>query len=81
MDEISKLEYDLIRCLGTCHNALQYENMNLSFELKYLFLKFPGTCHLFNIDKKFMFFFNSLICSSFSDVWDPDEIINAKKTG
>ena len=32
MDETSKSKLDLNRCLGTCHNALQYENMHFSFK-------------------------------------------------
>ena len=30
MDDISKFGFDLNRCLGTCKNALQYENTHIS---------------------------------------------------
>ena len=34
MNEISKFKFDLSRCLGTCHNVLQYENSHISFKMK-----------------------------------------------
>ena len=36
MDEISKFKFDLNPWLGTCHNALQYKNMNFSFKMEIL---------------------------------------------
>ena len=77
IDDISKLKAALNRCLGTCHNALQYKNMPLLFKTKkFLFFIISWKMSFLNFDKNAIFF--KFVNVSFLCVRDSVEIINAK---
>ena len=61
MDVILKFIFDLNRCLGTCHNALQYGNTNIPFKMKdlvcFYFYSLEYVIFKYRYDFFFFFFF------------------------